>query len=146
MIKAIRWENIYNAINAITAITSLATVFSMKPDENSTPIGTYVYMTITSNNTTTKTQIWYIMKTARVSFHVVCKESLWATDTPERVLGEAIDTITNNIVYQWCWNKIDIIDWFYIQSILEDTVSPIFFADNRHYIIKDYLFNYISVT
>gem|GEM_PF-4133476 len=87
-------------MNAITAITSLARVFSMKPDENSTPIGTYVYMTITSNNTTTKTQIGYIMKTARVSFHIVCKKVLLTADTPERVLGTVIDTITNNIVYQ----------------------------------------------
>ena len=40
--------------------------------------------------------------------------------------------------------KIDKVDGYITQSILEDTISPIFFADNRHFVVKDYLFNYIS--
>lgn len=145
MIKAIRAENIYNFIQPISAITNLATIFSMKPDENSTPDGSYVFVSIVSDIPKTQSQIGYLMKTARVSFHIVCKKKLKAQDTPERVLMTIVDTINNNIVFQWCWNQKTKVDWLIMNSILEDTASPIFFSENRHYLVKDYLFNYISV-
>ena len=145
MIKAIRAENIYNLVNWFSSVNSICTLFSQKPDDNATPAWSYAFIQTVSDNTRTKTQQWYITKTARVSFTIVCKKVLWATDTPERVLRDISDAITNAIVYQWCDNKIDNVDGFITQSILEDTVSPIFFADNRHFIVKDYIFNYISV-
>lgn len=86
MIKTIRAENIYNYVNAISGMTALATVFSMKPEENSTPTGSYIYTTIVSQIPRLKTQKGYITKTARVSFHIIAKKSLSGTDTPERVL------------------------------------------------------------
>lgn len=145
MIRAIRAENIYNLVNGFSSVNSICTLFSQKPDDNATPIGSYGYISIVSDTTRTKTQNWYITKTARVSFTIVTKRSLWATETPERVLRDITDAITNAIVYQWCDNKIDDVDGFVTQSILEDSISPIFFADNRHFIVKDYIFNYISV-
>lgn len=143
MIKAIRAENIYNFIQTIPTITGLATFFSMKPDQKAIPTWNYVFISIVSDTQRSKTQEWYIMKTARVSFTIVCKEKLNATDTPERILRSIIDTLTNEIVWQWCGSK-RIVDWLVVMSILEDTVSPIFVSENRHYITKDYLFNYIS--
>jgi hypothetical protein len=76
MIKTIRAENIYNYVNAITGMSALATVFSMKPEENSTPTGSYVYMTVVSQIPRTKTQKGYITKTARISFHIIAKKTL----------------------------------------------------------------------
>jgi hypothetical protein len=38
------------------------------------------------------------MKTARVSITIVCKKTLLAVDTNERVLRNAVDEMTNTIV------------------------------------------------
>jgi len=143
MIKAIRAENIYNFIQTIPTITTLATFFSMKPDLKATPSWSYVYLGIVSDTQRGRTQDWYIMKTARVSFTVVSKDKLDVLDTPERVLKDIVDWITNEIVRQWCSSR-RIVDWLVCMTILEDTISPIFSDENRHYITKDYLFNYIS--
>lgn len=144
MIKSIRWENIYNLVESYSWITGMTEVFSQKPDDNATPSWNYTFLSVVSDIANTKSQIWYIMKTARVSFTVVCKRSFTDAETPERILCDIVDAITNEIVYQWC-DKVNVIDGFYIQSILDDTKSPIFFADNRYYIVKDYIFNYICV-
>jgi len=100
MIKAIRAENIYNFIQTISAITNLATVFSMKPDENATPDTSYCFISIVSDIPRGKSQIGYLMKTARISFHIVCEKKLKAQDTPERVIMTIVDAINNNIVFQ----------------------------------------------
>jgi hypothetical protein len=144
MIKSIRAEKIYDLVQTIPAITNLVTVFSMKPDDNATPIWNYLFITIVSDNTMTSSNNWYIMKKARVSFHIVTKKTMANTDTPERILWSIIDALNNALVNQWC-TKISNFWWYLIQSILEDTVSPIFLEDNRYYQIKDYIFNYLCI-
>lgn len=145
MIKSTRAENVYNFVNAITSITSLCSIYSQKPDEWSIGSWTYCFIQIVSDIPQNNSNVWYINKQARVSFTIVCKDSLWSSDTPERVLGTVIDTITNNIVNQWS-NKKTHIDWLILCGIREDTVSPIFMDQNRHYIVKDYIFTYISLS
>ena len=143
MIITLRAENIYNFVSGLSAITALCEIFSLKPDENSTPEGSYCYINIVSNSPSVYSNQWYLMKTARVSFHIICKESLWADDTPERVLMDIVDTISNNLIGN---GHSSIVDWFICFSIVEDTISPIFQEDNRHYVVKDYLFNYSSIS
>jgi hypothetical protein len=59
-------------------------------------------------------------------------------------LRNAVDEMTNTIVNEWC-SKISERDWFTVNSISEDTISPIFYnEDSRAYVVKDYLFNYLS--
>lgn len=145
MIKTLRAENVFNLLNWISAISTLVSFYSVKPDDNWTPDTNYGYISMVSSTPKSKTQFWNIMKTARVSLHIVCKKTLSAWQSHESVLSDIIDTVTNEIVFQWCNWKINHIDWFSIQTILEDTVSPIFFSDWRYYVVKDYLFNYISV-
>lgn len=143
MITTLRAENIYNYAVAISGITSLCELFSLKPDENDTPDWSYCYINIISNSPSVYSNQWYLMKIARVSFHIVCKKSLWADDTPERVLMSIVDAVNNNLVSN---GQMSMVDWFVCSSIVEDTISPIFQADNRHYVVKDYLFNYSSIS
>lgn len=144
MIKAIRAKNVYNLVKNTTAITNLATIFSLMPDEWATPTGSYIYISIVSDNTTRQSNVWHIMKKARISFHIVCKQTLWANETPESVLWAIIDAINNTIVSQWC-TKVNNCDWLIVQSILEWTISPIFTIDSRYYQVKDYIFSYFCV-
>jgi hypothetical protein len=102
MIKSIRAEKIYDLVQTIPAITNLVTVFSMKPDDNATPIWNYLFITIVSDNTMTSSNNWYIMKKARVSFQIVTKKTMANTDTPERILWSIIDALNNALVNQWC--------------------------------------------
>ncbi len=146
MIKTLRTENIYNVMNGLPAITWLAELFSRKPDEKFTPAWTYVYMSVVSDNTQTNSNVWYLCNTARISFTIVCKKELLAADTEERVLYDVLDAINNAIVNEWC-SKIPNRDWdFKMSSITEDAISPIFTNEsNRAYMVKDYLFNYMSL-
>ena len=143
-IKALRGENVYNTLQAISVVTSLCELFSTKPDEDATPEWSYAWATITSDIPRVYSNVGHVMKSARVSFHIVCKKELWSTDTPERVLWAIVDAISNAIVSQWS-TKIYSVDGLYVQSITEDTISPIFLQDSRHIVIKDYIFNYISI-
>lgn len=138
MIINLRAENLYNYLKDITAITSLCEIFSQKPDDSGMS-NSYAYINVISNLPKTYTQEWFMMKTARISVHIVCKKTLGASDTPERVIWTIIDTITNYLVSN---GKMKSIDWVICHSIIEDVVSPIFFADNKHYQVKDYLFSY----
>ena len=145
MIKTLRTENIYNVINAIPAITGLAEVFSRKPDVNATPNWAYVYFGVVSDNTQSYSNKGALANTARISFTIVCKKELGATDTEERVLYDIMDTITNAIVNEWCAKIPNWDDEFVMNSIIESTISPIFTNEsNRAYIVKDYIFNYMS--
>ena len=146
MIRTIRAENIYNVIDTLAPVTALAEVFSRKPDESATPAWSYVYMSIISDNTRTNSNIWFIGNTARVSFTIVCKSKLLVADTEERVLYDIMDAITNEIVNEWC-SKIPVWDSVFIMnSITEDTISPIFTDQmNRAYMVKTYLFNYMAI-
>jgi len=144
MIKSIRAEDVYDLAVGITAINALGTIFSMKPDDNATVDWSYIFINIVSDNTGNSSNAGYLTKRARVSFHLVCKKTLWSTDTPERVLGNMIDVLNNNLVNQWC-TKINGFWWLLVQSILEDAVSPIFLEDGRYYQVKDYLFSYLCV-
>lgn len=141
MIINLRAENLYYYLKDITAITALCEILSQKPDDVMN--NSYAYINVISNLPKTYTQEWFMMKTARISIHIVCKKVLGASDTPERVLWTIIDTITNNLVSNW---QMKSIDWVICHSIIEDAVSPIFFADNKHYQVKDYLFSYNSRT
>lgn len=146
MLNTIRREDIFTVINNQSNITDLAEVFSVKPDAKATPTGSYVFISIPSDVTRLNSNKWNLLKTARVSFHIVCKKTLWATDTEERVLYDIIDQITNTIVNEWSY-KIANWNWIFVNSISEDNISPMFSdEENRAYIVKDYLFNYISKT
>jgi hypothetical protein len=68
----------------------------------------------------------------------VCKKVLLANDTPERVVRGEIDTLTNLLKSV----KTHTIGTKTINSVKEDTVSPIFNQDERYFIVKDYIFNY----
>jgi len=144
MLYSIRREDIYEVMNVQANITSLAEIFSTKPDDKATPDGSYIFISISSDVTRMNSNKWNLMKTARVSFTVVSKKTLWATETEERIIYNIIDAITNTIVSEWCskisnWNDI------IVTSISEDTISPIFTDnENRAFIVKDYLFNYLS--
>lgn len=145
MIRILRSENIYNVIDTLAPITALAEVFSRKPDESATPAGSYIYMSIVSDTPKTNSNVWYLANTARVSFTIVCKDTLLAADTEERVLYDIIDALNDSIVNEWC-SKIPVWDNdFIMNSITESTISPIFTDQkNRAYIVKTYLFNYMS--
>jgi len=143
MIIDLTAENVYNYLSNNTAISSLCELYSDKIDDGSLATWSYAYIKVITNRPKSYSNIWYIMKSARISFHIICKETLGATDTPERVLSKIIQAITNNLVSS---GKQVRVDWINCHSILEDTVSPIFKVDNRHYQVKDYLFNYTSLT
>lgn len=144
MLYTIRREDIYEVMNAQANITALAEIFSTKPDEKATPSWSYVFISIPSDNNRVYSNKGNLMKSARVSFSIVCKKSLWVTETEERVIYDIIDEINNTIVNEWC-TKIS--DWngIIVTSISEDAISPLFTDDeNRAYIVKDYIFNYLS--
>lgn len=143
MIYSIRGENIYNVLNAQSNLTSLVEFFNTKPDEEDTPDWSYAYLSIVSDVNKTYSNVGYLMKTARVSVHIVCKKVLWSAETEERVLRDITDAITNTIVSEWC-PKISNWDWFIVNSVIDETISPIFTLDTRGYLVKDYIFNYLS--
>jgi len=144
MIYTIRWEDIFTVLNTKSNITDLVELFSRKPDERATPAGSYAYINIVSDNWETYSNRWYLMKRARITFTIVCKKSLWVSETEERVLYDIIDELNNTIVSEWC-AKISKRWDFIVNSVTEDTASPIFTSeDNRAYIVKDYIFTYLS--
>jgi hypothetical protein len=101
-------------------------------------------MNIVSDNVRMNSNKWNLLKTARVSFYIICKKVLGVNDTEERVLHSIMSEITNTIVSEWS-SKISNRDGIIVNSISEDSISPIFTdEENRAYLIKDYLFNYIS--
>ena len=144
MLYSIRREDIFTVLNWQSSITTLAEIFSTKPDDKVTPNWSYVFVSIVSDNQKMYSNRWNLMKTARISLTVVCKKKLWATDTEERVIYSIIDKITNTIVSEWCV-KISQWCWITVTSISEDAISPMFIdEENRAYIVKDYIFNYLS--
>ena len=146
MIKTLRAENVYNVIDTLAPITALAEVYSRKPDESSTPDWTYIYTNIISDVTKTNSNIGFLWNTARISFTIVCKNVLLPADTEERVLYDVMDAITNGIVNEWCTKIPNRDNEFLINSITEDSISPIFTDEmNRAYMVKTYLFNYMGL-
>lgn len=135
MIKAIYSENVFNLLESLDISLAL---FSMIPDEGAIPTTSYWFTQIVSDNIVSQSSQGYYLKQARVSITIVCKEVLGATDTPERVLRSIIDTITNELKEV----KTHEVDWLTINSVKEDTVSPIFNDNERYFIVKDYLFTY----
>jgi len=144
MIYTLRGKNVFSVVNTLTNITSLAEVFNRKPDKLSIPEWSYLYINIVSDNPRVYSNKWNLMKTARISFTIVCKKTLWSWENEESVLYDIIDKTTNSICNEWC-SKISQRDWFIVNSISENSISPIFTNEmNRAYIVKDYLFNYLS--
>lgn len=137
MIKAIYSEYVYNLLVALWLSIEL---YSSIPDENATPDTTYGFTQIVSDNIVSQSSQGYYLKQCRVSLTIVCKKVLLATDTPERILRWVIDTTTNLLKA----TKTHSTDWMTLNSVKEDTVSPIFNQDERYFIVKDYIFNYSS--
>lgn len=139
---ALRWENLYNVMNAISAITAKANIFSYIPFElNGTPTGSYIYFSIQDSPDTFANQ-WLLFKQATVSFYIVCKQTLWPTESHESVIMDIVDAVNNAILPDGC-NKITLWDGIYVNNIREWGQSPIWFLPNdRAVMSKDYVFIY----
>jgi len=135
MIKAIYSEDVYDLLVSLWYSTEL---FSSIPDETAIPDDTYAFTQIVTDNIVSQSWQGYYLKQARVSITIVCKKVLLANDTPERVVRGEIDTLTNLLKSV----KTHTIGTKTINSVKEDTVSPIFNQDERYFIVKDYIFNY----
>jgi hypothetical protein len=107
------------------------------------PATTYCYLSLISDSVETATFQWSLIKTSRVSFTIVCKQSLWLNETRESVLFDVIDELNNVFAREVC-NKINNLDGLLIQNVYSDILSPIFYnLKNRPYIVKDFIIEYV---
>lgn len=135
------WTHIKDIVDVLDTIVSITTLLPWgirfeKPQEKDQ---TYMYISLVSDLTNTQSNKGSIIKTARLSFHIVG----WNQDIIPNDLYNIVDTITNEIVDEWCikiaLNNLKLI------AIDEWTISPVFTIEkNKPYIIKDYFFTYYS--
>lgn len=137
--KTIRMEQLRETIDPLLSFD----LFSSKPEEIDSPSTTYAYLSLVSDSVQVATFQGSMLKTARVSFTIVCKDSLWVNETREQVLFDVVDELNNILAREVC-NKINELNGLSIQNIFSDTLSPIFYnLKNRPYIVKDFIIEYI---
>lgn len=135
------WSHIKDIVTLLDSMTNITDVLPWwvwfeKPTEKEE---TYMFISLTSDNIDTQSNVWWLIKTARLSFHIV-----WGTqDVLPDTLYSIVDTITNEIVTEQCL-KIGVNN-LKLVNVDEGTISPIFTIEkNKPYIIKDYFFTYYA--
>lgn len=137
-IKILSTLNIYDVLSGITNITDLCTVFNQLPPEKAEPQTPYIFLSKVTDNNSVTTNKGTVERVARVSITVV--GNIWGDD--QETIEEIRNTITNEVVYQWC-SKITQLWGLHVNTVTLDTVSPMLYDDKRRqYIVQDYLFKY----
>lgn len=78
----------------------------MKPHEEATPNGTYLYTSIVSDNPDVSSHRGISTKLARISFTIVCKKDLdLLVEDEETVLMDVIQVLDNCLAKEAC-NKV----------------------------------------
>lgn len=144
MIKNIA-ENIPEITTYLEALPTLSAlvpwwVWFESPSDLKSITWNFIYISIVSDITKSNTNEWYLLKKARLSFHIV-----WASQiTLPKELYHIAWTIANLICDEKC--KKMSLTWIRLAWVSETWyISPLLEVEQRPYIVKDFFFTYFSI-